>query len=434
MSSARLVALDVLVRIDEGAYAHVVLPTMLRDTQLDDRDRAFATDLVYGTVRAQRRLDDLVERASSRPVKRLDLPVRAALRMGAYQLVQGVPPHAAVGETVKALVARSPRARGFANGVLRGLTRLGPPWPEPESEAVALSYPDWLVERLSDELGSEIAHAALAAMNEPAAVTLRVNPRRGNPSGVGTEITRMGARAERGTLIEEALIVRGIGDPARLPAVRDGRATPQDQGSQAIVAVLDPQDGERVADLAAAPGGKATAIAERVGDGGLVVAVDVDAGRVRLIAEAASRLRLERIAAVVADARALPLVPGTFDRVLLDAPCSGIGVLRRRPDARWRLQPESIAELASLQRELLAAAAGLVRPGGVLLYSVCTLTREETVDIDAWAAEHLTTFTALAPPAAPWIPHGRGALLLPQAAGTDGMFVLALAKSANARQ
>ena len=149
MSSARLVALDALVRIDEGAYAHVVLPTMLRDTTLDDRDRAFATDLVYGTVRAQRRLDDLVERASSRPVKRLDPPVRAALRMGAYQLVQGVPAHAAVGETVKALVARSPRARGFANGVLRGITRLGPPFPEPVSEAVALSYPDWLVERLT---------------------------------------------------------------------------------------------------------------------------------------------------------------------------------------------------------------------------------------------------------------------------------------------
>jgi 16S rRNA (cytosine967-C5)-methyltransferase len=429
VSSARLVALDALIRIDEGAYAHVVLPTMLRDTQLDDRDRAFATDLVYGTVRGQRRLDDLVERASSRPVKRLDPPVRAALRMGAYQLVQGVPAHAAVGETVKALVARSPRARGFANGVLRGLTRLGPPWPEPVSEAVALSYPDWLVERLTTEIGAGDAHAALAAMNEPAAVTLRVNPRRGNPSGVGTEITRTGARAERGTLIDAALIVRGIGDPARLPAVRDGRATPQDQGSQAVVAVLDPQPGERVADLAAAPGGKATAIGERVGDDGLVVAVDVDAGRVRLITEAAERLRLPNVAPVVADGRALPLVAGTFDRVLLDAPCSGIGVLRRRPDARWRLQPDAIPELAVLQRELLAAAAALVRPGGTLVYSVCTLTREETVDIDTWAAEHLPDFTALAPPSTPWIPHGRGALLLPQAAGTDGMFVLTLTRA-----
>jgi 16S rRNA (cytosine967-C5)-methyltransferase len=134
------------------------------------------------------------------------------------------------------------------------------------------------------------------------------------------------------------------------------------------------------------------------------------------------------VSPVVADGRALPLVAGGFDRVLLDAPCSGIGVLRRRPDARWRLQPSAIPELAVLQRELLAAAAELVRPGGVLVYSVCTVTREETIDIDTWAAEHLTDFTALLPPAAPWIPHGRGALLLPQAAGTDGMFVLTLTR------
>ena len=132
----------------------------------------------------------------------------------------------------------------------------------------------------------------------------------------------------------------------------------------------------------------------------------------------------------MADGRALPVDVGTFDRVLLDAPCSGIGVLRRRPDARWRLQPEVIPELAALQRELLASAAALVRPGGVLVYSVCTLTREETVDVDTWAAEHLPDFTALAPPGDPWIPHGRGALLLPDAAGTDGMFVLTLTRTA----
>ena len=428
MTSARLVALDALVRIEEGAYAHVVVPAMLRGARLDDRDRAFVTDLVYSTVRGERRLDDLIGRASNRPVKRLDAPVRAALRLGAYQLVDGVPAHAAVGETVKALVARSPRARGFANGVLRGITRLGPPWPEPESEPVALSYPDWLVERLDAELGPDTARAALVAMNEPAAVTLRVNPRRTTPTGLGVELTRGGARVERGRLLEDALIVRGIGDPMRLGAVRKGFATPQDQGSQAVVAVLDPQPGERVADVAAAPGGKATAIGERVGADGLVVAIDIDAGRMRLVAEAIARLDLDHVDPVVADGRALPLRAGAFDRVLLDAPCSGIGVLRRRPDARWRLQPESIPELAALQRELLVCAAELVRPGGVLVYSVCTLTHEETKDIDEWAAANLRGFTALPAPGAPWIEHGRGALLLPQAAGTDGMYVLALTR------
>jgi 16S rRNA (cytosine967-C5)-methyltransferase len=208
--------------------------------------------------------------------------------------------------------------------------------------------------------------------------------------------------------------------------VRDGRATPQDQGSQAVVTVLAPEPGERIADLAAAPGGKATAIAERVGPEGSVVALDIDAGRVRMIDAARHRIGLPWLLPLVGDGRRPPLRPAIFDRVLLDAPCSGIGVLRRRPDARWRLRPEAIDELAALQRELLADAAPLVRPGGVLVYSVCTLTAAETLDVDDWAKQHLGDFDALAPPGGPWRPHGRGALLLPQTAGSDGMFVFAL--------
>jgi 16S rRNA (cytosine967-C5)-methyltransferase len=427
--TARLLALDALVRIEDGAYAHVVVPAMLGQSNLDDRDRAFATDLVYGTVRAQRRLDDLLTRVVKRPLHRLDPPVRAALRLGAYQLLHDTPPHAAVASTVDAVGARSPRARGFVNANLRSLTRLPRPFPEPTSDAVALSYPDWLVERLRDELGDETARAALVAMNDPAAVTLRPDPRQVTGAALADEVRAAGAEVETGALVPEALVVRGIGDPARLPSVRDGRATPQDQGSQAVVAALAPAPGERVADLAAAPGGKATAIAERVGTDGRVVALDVDTGRVRLIDGARHRIGLPHLFPVVGDARRPPLVDATFDRVLLDAPCSGIGVLRRRADARWRLEPAAITELAVLQRELLAAAAPLVRPGGVLVYSVCTLTAEETLAVDEWAATTLTGFEAQPPPGAPWNPHGRGALLLPQAAGTDGMFVLVLRRS-----
>ena len=353
-------------------------------------------------MRSQRRLDDLVTRAAKRPLHRLDPPVRAALRLGAYQLLHDVPRHAAVSETVDALAARSPRARGFANAVLRALTRLGPPWPEPPSDAVALSYPDWLVERLARDLGAEDARAALVAMNEPGATTLRPNPREATGDGLEAEMLRAGVNVERGVLVPDSLIVRGIGDPAVLPAVREGRVTPQDQASQAVIGILDPHLAERIADVAAAPGGKATAIAERVGPDGMVVALDVDAGRLRLVTEAANRLDLTSVHAVVADGRALPLVPDRFDRVLLDAPCSGLGVLRRRPDARWRVSESSIGELAALQRDLLGAAAALVRPGGVLVYSVCTLTRAETVDVDEWAVQHLDGFDALAPPRAPW--------------------------------
>jgi len=428
-TTARVVALDALVRVEDGAYAHVVLPAMLAQTELADRDRAFATDLVYGTVRSQRRLDDLLARVVKRPVRRLDPPVRAALRIGAYQLLHDTPPHAAVASTVDAVAARSPRARGFVNANLRALTRLPRPWPEPDDDAVALSYPDWLVDRLTTELGVDDARGALLAMNEPAAVTVRPDPRQVTATALADELRAAGADVEIGRLVPDALVVRGIGDPGRLPAVRDGRATPQDQGSQAVVTALGAMPGECIADLAAAPGGKATALAERVGGAGAVVALDIDAGRVRMIDGARHRVGLPHLFPIVGDARTPPFADMTFDRVLLDAPCSGIGVLRRRPDARWRLQPAAIDELAALQRELLTAAAPLVRPGGVLLYSVCTLTDAETVDVDQWAVTALPGFSPLPPPGPPWRPHGRGALLLPQAAGTDGMFVLTLERT-----
>jgi 16S rRNA (cytosine967-C5)-methyltransferase len=428
-TTSRLLALDALVRIEDGAFAHVVVPAMLAQSDLADRDRAFATELVYGSVRAQRRLDDLLAQVVKRPLRRLDPPVRAGMRLGAYQLLHGTPPHAAVASTVDAVGARSPRSRGFVNANLRALTRLPQPFPVPADDAVALSYPDWLVDLLADELGSGTARAALVAMNEPAAVTLRPDPRQVTAAALADELRSAGIEVTAGALVPDALVVRGIGDPGRLPAVREGRATPQDQGSQAVVAALAPAPGERVADVAAAPGGKASAIAERVGASGAVAAVDVDAGRVRMIDGVRHRIGLPQLFPLVGDGRRPPLREGCFDRVLLDAPCTGIGVLRRRPDARWRLAPAGVPELAALQRDLLAAAAPLVRPGGTLLYSVCTLTRAETVGIDDWALTALPGFTARPRPVAPWIPHGRGALLLPQAAGTDGMFVLALQRT-----
>lgn len=429
--TARTIAIDALVRIEEGGYAQLVLPALLGATSLSSRDRAFATDLVYGAVRLQRRLDDLIGRVVERPLKRLDPPVRAALRIGAYQLVAGMKAYAAVGETVEALGARSPRAKGFVNANLRAIARLGPDFPEPDDAAVALSYPDWLVGRLEAAIGAREARRALAAMNEPAAMTLRPNVRVATRASLEAELADDDVDLEPGTLVGEALRVRGAGDPGRLAAVADGRATPQDEGSQAVVEVLAPAPGERVLDLAAAPGGKATAIAERVGPTGCVVALDLDAGRARLIGEAAARLALPWLQVGVADGRRPPLRASTFDRVLLDAPCSGIGVLRRRPDARWRLTPEVIDDCAALQRALLLAAAELVRPGGRLVYSVCTLTPEETLAVDEFAAERLPGFAAEPSPAqlhraGAWREHGRGALLLPHARGTDGMYVLVL--------
>ncbi len=427
--STRRIAIETLLRVEDGAFAHILLPQTLRSSGLAPRDRALVTDLVYGTVRMQRALDFLLSSVSSRAVASLDPPVRAALRLGAYQLMIGIPAHAAVGETVGVV---DERARGFANGVLRALARKGPPFALPAgtdvaSIAIRTSHPDWIVQAFVDAFGPADAVATLELDNEPPPVTLRVDPERVSTADLTAELTAAGADVAPGVLVPGALLVRHAGDLSVLPAIADGRATPQDQASQAIVAVLDPQPGERILDVAAAPGGKATAAAERMGGEGLVVAADLHAGRVRTVQRAADRIGLRpMVVTLVADGRHPPVREGAFDRVLLDAPCSGLGVLRRRPDARWRVQPSDVRDLADLQRVLLAAAARAVKPGGRLVYAVCTLSNEETLGVDAWARSELPELEAEPPPAPPWRPHGRGAILLPPDAHSDGMFVLSL--------
>ena len=373
--SARAVAADVLVRIDGGAYANLAAPAALSRSGLGDADRHFVTELVYGTTRMRRQLDHLVDgHLRHEP----DARTRAALRLGTYQLlVLRTPPHAAVGETV---AVAPERTRGLTNAVLRkvaGAVVAGPiRWPSP---AVELSYPDWVVDLLVADLGTDDALRTLLAMNEAATVS-----------------------------------------------VRDDDYV-QDPASQAVVALVDAGPECRVADVCAAPGGKATGMAS---SGAFVVASDVHPARARLVAGNARRTGVSSVATLTADAVSLPLRDGAFDRVLVDAPCSGLGVLRRRPDARWRVDAGDVARLAALQRQLLTAAAPLVRPGGVLVYSVCTLTRSETVDVDTWTEDALGEWDALDRPGPPWRPAGRGALLLPHVAGTDGMFVLRLRRPA----
>src|SRR4051812_8297236 len=358
MRDARTVAIDALERIEAGAYAHVMLPSRLRASGLDARDRAFVTFIVYGTVREQRRLDALIIPRCHQPVDRLEPRVRAALRVGTFQLLHDVAPHAAVNATVG---ASPPRARGLVNAVLRSVAAAGPPYPQSDALGGRYSYPDWIVAGLRDPGPRNKLEPLLAIGNEPAAVTLRPNPRRTTPDALAAELEGQRIRVTRGSVVPDALVVTGLGDPAELAAVVDGRATPQDQGSQAVVDVLDPRPGDRVLDVAAAPGGKATAAAERVGDG-FVVAADLRAGRLGLVRQAVTRLGLDdAVATVVADGRHLPLAPGAFDRVLVDAPCTGLGVLRRRPEARWRIEPGAAETLAELQRALLGEAATAVR-------------------------------------------------------------------------
>jgi 16S rRNA (cytosine967-C5)-methyltransferase len=366
------VAAEALERIaGSGAYANLVVPALLERGELESRDRAFVTDLVYGTTRMQRACDWLVDRFLPDP-DRVDVAARSWLRLGAFQLaVLGTPPHAAVGATVEAAPRR---LKGLLNAVLRKVAAgLPVVWPD---DATRLSQPDWIVDRLIRDLGPDEALAALEAMNAPAEVTVRA----------------------------------------------DGYV--QDRASQWVADAVGAGPGDRIADLCAAPGGKATAVAST---GACVVAVDLHPARAGLVAGNAERLGLSgHLDVVTADALRPPLRPATFDKVLLDAPCSGLGALRRRPDARWRITPADVDELATLQLRLVDAALALLRPGGELTYSVCTLTRSESEAVDQHLAAHHRAVVALDRPAAPWRPLGRGALLLPQDAGTDGMYLLRL--------
>ena len=437
MTSAtpRDVALDALVKVDDGAYANVLLPTLLRSTGLEPRERAQTTDLVYGTLRRRRALDALLEPLLDRDLDDLDAPVRAALRLGAYQLVDGVPAHAAVSETVGAVARVAPRAKGYANAVLRRLSEVGPPWPWPEGDdqravGIRTSMPDWIVARLFADLGPRAARAALEQASEPAALTLRANRRRTTPDQLAAELdatgerrrTRRAAARTRSSSAGEATPESSPPWPtaARRPRTRGARRSPRPwaQWRESGCWRWGPR-----------PVGRPPRSRRR-----WMIAVSSSRwtcapSRLALVDRAAVRLGLDAVDSVAADGRALPFRPATFDRVLVDAPCSGLGVLRRRPEARWRIQAAAVDELAVLQRELLAAAAALVRPGGRLVYSVCTLTAAETITVDDWARTALPELVAEPPPAAPWREWGRGALLLPQAAGTDGMYLLTLTRS-----
>jgi 16S rRNA (cytosine967-C5)-methyltransferase len=352
-SAARRAALRTLVRVfDEGAYADRAFAS--EAAELDARDRAFAQRLAYGAIQRVRTLDYVLEEVGGRAVAGLDVPVRAALRLGAYELgfMDAVPARATVNEAVELVrEAGAGRATGLVNAVLRKVAdRIGPmlealPESTPQESALKHSYPDWIAETWWSEWGAEEALALMRAQNEPPETAVR--------------------DVETG----EARVVERI-DPDELAS---GKVWPQSRGSQLAGEVVGVQNGERVLDLAAAPGGKTGQLAARAGE---VVAVELHEGRARELEQNMRSLGLGNVTVVNADGRQLPAELTGFDRVLVDAPCSGLGVLASRPDLRWRARP-----LPDLQLELLRVAAERVKPGGTIVYSVCTIARAENGDV-----------------------------------------------------
>lgn len=433
---ARRAAYDVLLAVAESdAYANLLLPAMLRERRIAGRAAALATELAYGALRWQGSLDAVLARGSSRPLDGLEPAVLMLLRLGAYQLLHlRVPPHAAVSTTVD---LAPDRARGFVNAVLRRVAEHDwPAWlkllaPAEETGRLALAHahPAWVVRAFTDALGGlPEAELALAADNARPAVHLVARPGRIERAVL---LAEAGADAEAGPWSPYAVRLAG-GDPGRITAVRDGRAAVQDEGSQlvALATAAAPLDGpdRRWLDVAAGPGGKAALLASLgAADGASLLANEIAPHRARLVARS---LRGTGAVTLCADGRRPAWRDGSFDRVLLDAPCTGLGALRRRPEARWRRQPADVPRLVALQLELLQRAVDAARPGAVVIYATCSPHLAETIGVvgDLLHTRRDVRQEDARPllPGLPLLGDGPHVQLWPHRHGTDAMFLALL--------
>ncbi|SLF60525.1 Probable Fmu protein (SUN protein) [Mycobacteroides abscessus subsp. bolletii] len=440
----RRAALDVLRAVSrQDAYANLALPALLRERGITGRDAAFATELTYGTCRARGLLDAVIAAAAGRTIDQVDEGLRDPLRLGAYQLLRTrVEPHAALSTTVDAVAVEFDQGRaGFVNAVLRTIScRDEADWVEelapPESDrigrlAFATAHPRWIAQSFSDALGpagTELAEV-LASDDERPLVHLAARPGR-----IDAEALAEAVGGTVGRYSPFAVYLPG-GDPGRLEAVRDGLAQVQDEGSQLIAraTTLAPLQGadEQWLDLCAGPGGKTALLGALAAQRGAhVTAVEVAPHRAELVASATKSLP---VTVVTADGRESDLAAASFDRVLVDAPCTGLGALRRRPEARWRRQPGDIPALVKLQRELLASAIQLTRPGGVIVYSTCSPHLAETVGVVSDAVRRYAVSAEDARAVFPGV-DGLGdadaVQLWPHRHGTDAMFTALLRKHA----
>jgi 16S rRNA (cytosine967-C5)-methyltransferase len=393
VSPARALAFGVVqATFEDGVHTERAFREAAGERRLSSRERAQAQRLAYGAVQRRGTSDAAVARLSERAPRQLDHPVLAALRLGLFELLfaDGTPDHAAVDQAVE-LVKRAgaAHAAGLVNAVLRRAARerdeltselLGDD-STPEAAAVAHSAPLWLARMWWEELGAEEARSLLAACNEPPELAFRVNTLTTNREAVLAKLREAGVEASPASgewplAASEMIVVRGRTGEIVPESIASGDLTPQSRGSAAVVEVLDPQPGEHILDLCAGPGIKTGQIAARMDDRGEVISVESDPDRAAEVAAQARRLGLRSVTVIEADATQPGMAPG-FDRVLLDAPCSDLGALNSRPDARWRKSPALVDRLVKIQSELLQRAREALRPGGTLVYSTCTISQRE---------------------------------------------------------
>lgn len=432
VSVARLAAFNVLRRVEEeGAYAALLLAASEEKMRADDR--ALCYELVLGTLRWQLWLDKLIEHYAGRSAASLDAPVRRALRLGLYQLrfLSRIPASAVVNESVKLVhLSRLRSAAAFTNAVLRRATR--EPDYQPSADiadpierlAVETSHPAWLIERWIKAFGREEAEAFARANNDVPPVAFRVVTRRASVEEVLDELRAAGGVARPSEIAPDAWRVQGA-TVALQTLAREGKIYLQDEASQLVAHVLDARDGERVLDVCAAPGSKTTHIAARTPNLSLIVAGDVHEHRVRTVVKTGARQEVERLHVVMHDAEiALPYSESSFDRVLVDAPCSGTGTLRRNPEIRWRISAQDIQDLSVRQRRILASAARMVRPPGHLVYSTCSVEPEENEEVVARFLSENDSFNQVAVNAPQeLLSENWAARTWPHKSGADGFFI-----------
>lgn len=388
ISPARLAAFNILQQVESGAFSSTLLAN--EEPYLQPVDRALCHELVLGVLRWQLRLDKIVEHFSKRGSEVLDPAVRIALRLGLYQLryLTRIPASAAVNESVSLMrVARLSSATTFVNAVLRRAIREAEYEPEAavsdpiERIALQTSHPLWLIDRWANAFGLDEAEAFARANNQVPPTAFRVVEKHANQSRVLTKLSLGGATLESSDVVAGGWRVSGA-----TPVLRElsaaGEIYLQDEASQLVAQIVDAKASERVLDLCGAPGGKTTQMADRSGDRALIVIADRSASRMATVVNNASLQQLRGIKPVLLDAtQPLPFTSGSFDKVLVDAPCSGTGTLRRNPEIRWRLSPVEIALLAKQQKQILSRATEMVKPGGRLVYSTCSVEPEENEEV-----------------------------------------------------
>jgi 16S rRNA (cytosine967-C5)-methyltransferase len=421
----------VLERVEtDAAFADLALDGELSRRGLLPRDVALATEVVYGTLRWQRYLDWILAPHSRRRLPALDPRVRVLLRMTAYQVafLERVPAFAAVNDAVT-LARGAPGVAAYVNAVLRAFTRRGvaerePPLPRDPLEALATrcSFPTWLAGRWVARYGATEAEALMRALDERPPLTVRANTLRTSREGLVARLREDHIEARATVLAPEGVVIEGGGDPGRWRTFAEGGCVVQDEGSMLVARLLEPETGATVADVCAAPGTKTTHLAQLMDNHGRVLAFDPQPARLGRVGEAAERLGVTIVEAVQGEVETLaPSRAGACDGVLVDAPCTNLGVLRRNPEVKWRRQPADLAAAADRQRSILAAAGALVRPGGRLVYATCSLEPEENDDVARDFLVARPDFVVDPPAQFPVAPDAAGFVrCLPHRHGTDG--------------